>query len=123
MFDKDPQEQQSVHDSSSSPHVRDQGLDSRHDQLLRAVRVDQAVAAEEVSGEHGLQGGESAVVRGSSAAGRSVRVHPLRLLLHLLSLLLVARRQVPRTLHPAAGLPMDRRLARRDDRGAFEESG
>ena len=95
----------------------------RLDQLLRAVRVDQAVAAEEVSGEHGLQGGESAVVRGSSAAGRSVRVHPLRLLLHLLSLLLVARRQVPRTLHPAAGLPMDRRLARRDDRGAFEESG
>ena len=64
----------------------------RFDELLRAVRVDQAVAAEEIAGEHGLQGGESAVVRGPSASGRSVRVHSLRLLLDVMSVVLVARR-------------------------------
>ena len=64
----------------------------RHDELLRAVRVDQAVAAEEIAGEHGLQGGESAVARGPSASGRSVRVHSLRLLLDVVPVVLVARR-------------------------------
>ena len=67
-------------------------LTLRHDELLRAVRVDQAVAAEEVGGEHGLQGGESAVARGPSASGRSVRVHSLRLLLDVVPVVLVARR-------------------------------
>ena len=64
----------------------------RHDELLRAVRVDQAVAAEEIAGEHGLQGGEPAVARGPSASGRSVRVHSLRLLLDVVPVVLVARR-------------------------------
>ena len=64
----------------------------RSDELLRAVRFDQAVAAEEVGCEHGLQGGEPAVVRGSSASGRSVRVHSLRLLLDVVPVVLVARR-------------------------------
>ena len=49
----------------------------RFNELLRAVRFDQAVVAEEVGCEHGLQGGEPAVARGSSASGRSVRVHSL----------------------------------------------
>ena len=64
----------------------------RFDELLRAVRVDQAVAAEEIAGEHGLQGGEPAVARGPSASGRSVRVHSLRLLLDVVPVVLVARR-------------------------------
>ena len=68
------------------------GLIFRSDELLRAVRVDQAVAAEEVAGEHGLQGGESAVARGPSASGRSVRVHSLRLLLDVVPVVLVAWR-------------------------------
>ena len=67
-------------------------LTLRYDELLRAVRFDQAVAAEEVGGEHGLQGGEPAVARGSSASGRSVRVHSLRLLLDVVPVVLVARR-------------------------------
>ena len=67
-------------------------LTLRYDELLRAVRFDQAVAAEEVGCEHGLQGGEPAVARGSSASGRSVRVHSLRLLLDVVPVVLVARR-------------------------------
>ena len=38
---------------------------------------------------------------------RSVRVHSVRLLLHLVPLLLVAPRQVLGSLHSPAGVPLD----------------
>ncbi|KAM7453616.1 hypothetical protein BLSTO_05635, partial [Blastocystis sp. subtype 1] len=63
-----------------------QRLTPRYDQLLRAVRFHQAVAAEEVEGGHQLRVREPAVLRGSPEAGRSVRVHSVRVLLHLLPL-------------------------------------
>ena len=64
----------------------------RFNELLRAVRFDQALAAEEVGGGHPVRGGESPVARGPSAAGRSVRVHSVRVLLDVVSVVLVAWR-------------------------------
>ena len=40
--------------------------------------------------------GNPPISRGAQEAGRSLRMHPLRLLLHLLSLLLVEQRRIPR---------------------------
>ena len=51
-------------------------------------------------------------------ARRPLRVHPLRLLLHLLPELLVEPRALPRPGGAAARLPLDHRLARRGHRRA-----
>lgn len=48
---------------------------------------------------------------GSPEAGRSLRVHSLRLLLNIMSLVLVELRGIPWTCHPAAVLQVADRLA------------
>jgi ferredoxin len=77
--------------------------------LLRAVRLDQAVAAERVAGAAGQ--GAPAVQGRPRKARRSVRVHPVRLLLDQLPELLVERRTLPRPGRAAAGLSLARRTA------------
>ena len=62
--------------------------------------------------------GVEAVDRGPPQARRALRVHPLRLLLDLLPVLLVERRPLPRPGGAAARLPLDHRLPRRGDRRA-----
>ena len=56
--------------------------------------------------------GAAAVARGARGAQRPVRVHPVRLLLDLLPVLLVEPGQVRRPGRPAAGLPLHRRQPR-----------
>ena len=48
--------------------------------------------------------------------GRPLRVHPVRLLLDLLPVLLVERRPLPRPRRPHAGLQVDHRLPRPEHR-------
>ena len=55
---------------------------------------------------------------GPRQARRALRVHPVRLLHHFVSELLVERREVPRPRHPAPGPALDRRQPRRGDRRA-----
>ena len=61
--------------------------------------------------------------RGARGAERPVRVHPVRLLLDLLPLVLVEPGQVRRPGGPAAGLPLHRRHARPGDRAAPGQPG
>ena len=56
-------------------------------------------------------------------ARRPVRVHPVRLLLDVLPVVLVEPGQVRRPGRPAASLPLHRRLARRSDRRAPGQPG
>ena len=56
--------------------------------------------------------------RGTRQAGRAVGVHPVLLLLHELPQLLVERRPLPGSGHPAAGVSLDRRFAGRAYRRA-----
>lgn len=60
---------------------------------------------------------------GPEKAGRSVRVHSLRLLLNIVPLLLVERRGVPWTRDPAPVLQMVDRLPRREEVRAKGGSG
>ena len=59
-----------------------------------------------------------AVARGPRGAERPLRVHPVRLLLDLLPVVLVESGQVRRPGRPAAGLPLHRRHARPGDRAS-----
>src|SRR5690606_12646134 len=88
-----------------------QGPGPGPDPLLRAVRLDQAVDPHPDPGSAGPRA--PAVPRGPQEAGRPVRVHPVRLLLDQLPELLVERRALPGPGDPAAGLPLEHRLARR----------
>ena len=67
--------------------------------------------------------GMAAIARGPRQARRPLRVHPLRLLLDLLPVLLVERRPLSRPGGPAAGLSLADRFARRGDRRAARRSG
>ena len=60
--------------------------------------------------------GTPAVARGPRRAGRSVRVHPVRVLFHFLPVVLVESGQVRRPGRPAAGLPLHRGQPRRSHR-------
>ncbi len=62
--------------------------------------------------------GVEAVAGGPRQARRPLRVHPVRLLHHLVPELLVERREVPRPRGPAAGAPLAGRHPRRGDRRA-----
>ena len=53
-----------------------------------------------------------------SSSGRTLRVHPVRLLQHLVPLLLVEWRQVPGARRADAGLPLDHRLQGQQHQGA-----
>lgn len=59
---------------------------------------------------------------GPPKAGRSVRVHSLRLLLDVMSVVLVERGGVPRSRRPATVIPLARRLTRRAHRRAQVET-
>jgi len=64
---------------------RGEGPGARHEQLLRAVQVHPALAAEGRRGVQEPRGGAAAPeYGGQSQAGWAVRVHPLCLLQHLL---------------------------------------
>ena len=88
-------------------HVRGQGPRARHDQLLRAVCHHPTVPPAERWGHSKRDGATLSVSGGPEEAGRSVRVHPVCVLQHLLPLLLVERRQVLGTRCANAGLPVD----------------
>jgi len=77
------------------------------DELLCAVRVHQAMAADPHAAAARCR---APAVQGGSGKGRSaLGVHPVRLLLHRLSQLLVEQRAVPGARGAAGGLPLDRR--------------
>ena len=87
--------------------------DRRHDAVLQAVPLDQAVPGQ----RHAAAGeGAAAVARGARGARRPVRVHPVRVLLDLVPVVLVEPGQVRRSGGPAAGLPLHRRQPRPGDR-------
>jgi hypothetical protein len=67
--------------------------------------------------------GTPAVAGRARRAGRPVRVHPVRLLLDLLPVVLVESGQVRRPGRPAASLPLHRRLARRSHQRAPGQPG
>ena len=62
--------------------------------------------------------GAPAVARGARGAGRPLRVHPVRLLLDRVPVVLVEPGQVRRPGGPAAGLPLHRRQPRPGDQRA-----
>ena len=64
----------------------------------------------------------AAVARRPREARRPLRVHPVRLLLHVVPVLLVERRPLPRPGGPAAGLSLAHRLARRRHGRAARQS-
>src|SRR3546814_19561336 len=72
--------------------------------LLCAICVDQAMAADGHADAFGQ--GTAPVAGGSRPAGRTLRVHPVRLLFHILPQLLVELRPLPRPGAPAAGLSL-----------------
>ena len=74
--------------------------------LLRAARLDPAVAADQNAG---AGEGMAAGARRSRKARRPLRVHPVRLLLDLVPELLVERRPLPRPRRAAAGLSLAHR--------------
>ena len=67
--------------------------------------------------------GTPAVAGRARRARRPVRVHPVRLLLDLVPVVLVEPGQVRRPGRPAAGLPLHRRLARRSHQRAPGQPG
>ncbi|KAF5328277.1 hypothetical protein D9611_014762 [Ephemerocybe angulata] len=66
-------------------------------------------------------GGAPPVARGPQEARRALRVHPLRVLLDVVPVVLVEPGRVPRPRRPHAGVPLDRRLARHPRPGAQGE--
>ncbi len=88
-------------------------------QLLRAVRLDRAVAED---ADADAREGMEAEPRRPAEARRALRVHPVRLLHHLLPELLVEFGPLPWSRGAAAGKPLDRRQPRRGDRRAARQS-
>lgn len=62
------------------------------------------------------------IARRPQEARRAIRVHPLRLLLDVVPVVLVEQRRVPRPRRAAAVVPLARRLARRADGRAQGDS-
>ena len=82
--------------------------DRRHEPVLQAVPLDQAVPRQ----RHAAAGeGAAAVARGPRGARRPVRVHPVRVLLDRVPVVLVESGQVRRPGRAARRLPLHRRHA------------
>merc|ERR1712098_703229 len=77
--------------------------------VLRALQVHTTLVEEKVQSKGGPEYGEPDVAGGPQKAGWDVRVHPLRVLYHELSQLLVERRQVPWACGVNAGIQVDSR--------------
>ncbi len=88
---------------SAAAHVRGQGPGAGHDELLRAVRFDPAVAADRHAD---AREGMAAEPRRPPEARRPLRVHPLRVLLDIVPELLVEQRTLSRSRRAAAGQPL-----------------
>ena len=102
-------------DLSAAAHAGGQGPGARHDQFLRAAAVDRAVAEDHhADAAQGVAAGHG----GPREARRALRVHPVRLLLHVLSELLVERGPLSGPGRAAAGLPLGERQPRRGDRAS-----
>src|SRR5690606_22880618 len=91
-------------------HAGRQGSRSGSDALLRAVRVDRAVAEDEDSAA--VRPRAPAVERGSGAHQYAVGVHPLRVLLRIVPDLLVDPLALSLSRVAAAGLLLARRQPR-----------
>ena len=105
---------------SAAAHAGGQGSGARPHQFLRPAHLDRAVAED---GFARAGQGMAAEPRGSAEARRALRVHPVRLLLDILSELLVERRALSRPGGAAAGLSLADRQPRRGDRRAARQSG
>src|SRR6185437_15822358 len=103
---------------SATAHAGREGPRARHVELLRAVRFDPAMAADDVA--HAGEGVE-ADPRGPPQARRALRMHPVRLLLDLVPELLVERRPLSWTGRALASQSLDQRQPRRGDRRAARQ--
>mmetsp|Transcript_27135 Transcript_27135/g.75847 ORF Transcript_27135/g.75847 Transcript_27135/m.75847 type:complete len:217 (-) Transcript_27135:97-747(-) len=110
------------HHRPAAPHVRGEGPRGGHVELLFPVQEHQALAARG-GGRQGGGQGALPVQGGPREAGRPVRVHPVRLLLHVVPVVLVEQRQVPGPGGAAAGLPLDHRQPRHGHAGAHRARG
>src|SRR3546814_9022623 len=88
-----------------------QGPGSRLHPFLCAICVDRTVAEDQDDDPE--RQGAAAIARRARKAGRTLRVHPVRLLFDELPELLVEQRQVPWPRDPAPGLSLARRQPRR----------
>ena len=104
---------------SAAASAGDQGSRARPHHLLRPAPLDRAVAPDRDAdaGE-----GVAAVACRPREARRLLRVHPLRLLLGVVPVLLVERRALSRPCRPPPGLSLADRHARRGDRPAPRRS-
>jgi hypothetical protein len=98
--------------ASAARTARDPRPDRRHDPVLQAVPLGQALRHQQRSAARARA---AAIAAGPRRAERALRVHPVRLLLDRLPLVLVEPGQVRRPGRPAAGLPLHRRHARPGD--------
>ena len=89
--------------------------DRRHEPVLQAIPLDQALPGQRraAAGQ-----GAPAVAGRARGAGRPLRVHPVRLLLDRLPVVLVESRQVRRSRGAARGLSLHRRQPRPGDQRA-----
>src|SRR5439155_131532 len=95
--------------------ARDPRPDRRRDPVLQAIPLDQAVRDQRRAAARARA---AAVARGARAPERPLRVHPVRVLLDFVPVVLVEPGQVRRPGGPAAGLPLHRRHARPGHRRA-----
>jgi hypothetical protein len=79
----DPRRRRPASSLAAAPHVHRQGPRRRHDQLLQPVQERRAVAQAQGPAAEAGEGGPADQGRPRQAR-RHVRVHPLRLLLHLM---------------------------------------
>src|SRR3546814_8979396 len=86
-------------DLPAAAHGSHQGSRPRLHPFLCAICVDRALAQDQ--DDDAERQGAAAIARGAREARRSLRMHPLRLLLDELPELLVEQRQVPRPRDPA----------------------
>ncbi len=100
------------------PVIRDLIVDMTP--ILQAVRLDQALPDQRHAA---AREGAAAVAGGPRRARRPVRVHPVRVLLDLVPVVLVEPGQVRRTRRAAAGLPVHRRQPRPGHQRATRRPG
>ena len=102
-------------DPAAAGPAGDPRPDRRHDAVLQAVPLDQAVRDQQ---RPAARARAAAVARRARGAERPLRVHPVRVLLDRVPVVLVEPGQVRRPGGPAAGLPLHRRHARPGDQRA-----
>jgi len=117
--------QEGVKNLPTTPHLCRQGLGARFDILLQAIQIHQAlpsarrgycnctfnpisltVTSNNISGQ-----GNPPISRRAQEARWSLRMHPLRLLLDLLPIVLVEQQRIPRPRSSARVIPLVGRLA------------